>query len=333
MRKSGAQRGAVGQRTWRLRSVIVTAACCASALAGGPAEHLETWDGPGTAGWTNQSSGAAVSNPGGHLNMTFAEQTRPEYAADVAHANVAQDSILLTNLSFRFLAVDILPSKLRAYVHARESGNVWQLRITSPVVGEWVQRSVAVDYSAGWSMGPDNTREQFLIDVASADEVGIYMCRHGKTSVQDYGIDDFTMQGLAITPGDGDGDGMPDIWEEVHGLNAYDPRDASEDPDGDDMSNYAEFVAVTDPWDAESVFAVEIDMVSSKHQKAVTGIILRWDSATNRIYNVWRSSDPAADPFTAFDTGIQANPPQNEYEDITATNAGPQFYLIEVEEQ
>jgi hypothetical protein len=46
---------------------------------------------------------------------------------------------------------------------------------------------------------------------------------------------------------DTDGDGMPDIWEDTHGLNKLDPDDASEDPDLDDLDNLAEYNNGTDP--------------------------------------------------------------------------------------
>ena len=46
---------------------------------------------------------------------------------------------------------------------------------------------------------------------------------------------------------DSDDDGMPDWWEWKHALNAADPSDAALDPDGDGLSNLAEFRAGTDP--------------------------------------------------------------------------------------
>jgi len=46
---------------------------------------------------------------------------------------------------------------------------------------------------------------------------------------------------------DTDKDGMPDEWEDEHGLNPDDPKDRTKDPDGDGLQNYEEYVRGTDP--------------------------------------------------------------------------------------
>ncbi len=46
---------------------------------------------------------------------------------------------------------------------------------------------------------------------------------------------------------DDDGDGLPDHWERIHGLDPTNPEDAEADPDGDGFTNREEFEQATDP--------------------------------------------------------------------------------------
>ena len=57
---------------------------------------------------------------------------------------------------------------------------------------------------------------------------------------------------------DSDHDGMPDEWELAHGLNPFDPTDATADPDHDGMTNLQEYIAGTDPHDPLSVLKVRL---------------------------------------------------------------------------
>jgi len=45
----------------------------------------------------------------------------------------------------------------------------------------------------------------------------------------------------AASGGDSDGDGLPDNWEVLYGLNPHNAADASQDPDGDGLNNLQEF--------------------------------------------------------------------------------------------
>lgn len=51
---------------------------------------------------------------------------------------------------------------------------------------------------------------------------------------------------------DSDGDGMPDSWEKLHGLNPLDPSDAQGDLDDDGFTNLEEYQSKTDPSDSAS---------------------------------------------------------------------------------
>ena len=52
---------------------------------------------------------------------------------------------------------------------------------------------------------------------------------------------------LKGTASDTDGDGMPNTWELNHGLNPFDPSDASQDSDTDGLTNAQEYQYGTDP--------------------------------------------------------------------------------------
>src|SRR5262249_36443791 len=90
---------------------------------------------------------------------------------------------------------------------------------------------------------------------ADADGTGFSLQR---LVVTDYGNDPINWTAASPTPGpqsaafDSDHDGMPDAWENAHGLNPYDPSDAALDIDGDALTNLQEFQLGTDPRDPQS---------------------------------------------------------------------------------
>ena len=56
-----------------------------------------------------------------------------------------------------------------------------------------------------------------------------------------------TQQGIPTTEGDGDGDGIPDSWEEVFGLDPTNSGDGTTDPDGDGVASRDEYLRGTHP--------------------------------------------------------------------------------------
>jgi hypothetical protein len=86
-------------------------------------------------------------------------------------------------------------------------------------------------------------------------------------------------------PADRDGDGLPDDWEEAHGLDA-DTADAHADADGDGADNRSEFHARTRP-----DLPAEALRVGDLGRLATGGLRLAWSAASGVVYRVSVSDD------------------------------------------
>ena len=114
-----------------------------------------------------------------------------------------------------------------------------------------------------------------------------------------------------------DGNGLPVDWEMYYfGRTGIDPQ---ADPDGDGLSNLAEYLAGTDP----TSFTLRL---SGIHTGQGT-IILEWPSVTNQVYVVQRATDLAAG-FVDITVGLPGTPPLNSFTDINPFKEGPAFYRL-----
>ena len=90
---------------------------------------------------------------------------------------------------------------------------------------------------------------------------------------------------LIITPEfDADGDGIPNGWEQAHGLDPLNPDDAAADNDGDGMSNLEEYLAGTDPNNATSRFAISSLALTNGHVR------VSWSAIGGKSYVVQTNS-------------------------------------------
>jgi hypothetical protein len=88
-------------------------------------------------------------------------------------------------------------------------------------------------------------------------------------------LSQFSVTALA----DSDRDGLPDVYEQVVGLNPNDMADGLGDKDGDGMSNREEYVAGTDATDANSKLRIEQGIVPGSAWVQLTAV-------SNRTYSV-----------------------------------------------
>lgn len=129
---------------------------------------------------------------------------------------------------------------------------------------------------------------------------------------------------VAIAPIDSDGNGLLDTWEIAHfGSIGQDPND---DPDGDGMTNLEEQKAGTDPNDFASQFAF-IHITTAP----AGGLTIEWSSVADRVYTVLRSTTVLGG-YAPIVSGVAATPPSNTYTDESASESGPYFYRLQLEE-
>ncbi|MGH7993510.1 MAG: choice-of-anchor Q domain-containing protein, partial [Limisphaerales bacterium] len=100
------------------------------------------------------------------------------------------------------------------------------------------------------------------------------------------------------------------------------------DSDADGLNNWQEWTAGTDPTDPLSL----LRMLSLASTNSPSGIIVTWQSTTNRIYFLQRSVDLSAQPlFLTIHSQIAGLSGTTTYTDMSATNGGPYFYRVGVQ--
>ena len=123
-----------------------------------------------------------------------------------------------------------------------------------------------------------------------------------------------------MTGRDTDQDGMPNAYEDGEGLNEHNPIDAEEDQDDDNMVALHEYIADTDPFDANSFLG--IIAISN----LLTGESIEWQGGVNAIqYLDWAPTING--PWTCILTNTPPTPVTNNYNNILVTYTNG-FYRV-----
>lgn len=192
---------------------------------------------------------------------------------------------------------------------------VYQVPVGVPVVGPWLGQ---LDRPAGTVMllKPDLPRQGPDLEVGYVPYVLVERVQYVGGSPWPWAgsrpgasLQRIRLRGLANEPlhwvaapptagtgghADRDRDGLPDWWENQHGL---DPESASDidgpagDPDGDGQSNAAEYVAGTDPRRAADVLRI------AQVQADAQGLVLRFVAVAGRTYRVLCSEERVDGPW------------------------------------
>jgi hypothetical protein len=105
---------------------------------------------------------------------------------------------------------------------------------------------------------------------------------------------------------------------------------ATADSDADGMSDWAEVIAGTSPSNARSCFVLCLTATADRPAGS-NSPILQWPSASNRIYQIYRSTNLAAGFDQPIISNLPAAPPVNVYTDTAANVAVPIFYTVHAE--
>ena len=125
---------------------------------------------------------------------------------------------------------------------------------------------------------------------------------------------------------DTDSDGIPNGWEQAHGLDPLNPDDAALDPDKDGMSNLQEYLAGTNPTNAASCLKITSLTLTNG------GVRVRWSAVGGKQYIVQTNSDLGtgfsdASPMIA---AAGSGDTTTNYLDLGATISKTRFYRVRI---
>ena len=124
---------------------------------------------------------------------------------------------------------------------------------------------------------------------------------------------------------DDDGDGIPNGYEQNHGLDPLDPINATKDSDGDGLTDLQEYLAGTDPTNNASSFRV-----TSITQESGTNLLISWMTGVGKTNTLELSAGDTSgnysNNFTALFTVTNTVGATTNYLDVRAATNKPALY-------
>ncbi len=154
------------------------------------------------------------------------------------------------------------------------------------------------------------------------DISGVVTIRVESVGTRQVIVDTLAWTSYGAAPADSDGDGIDDAWE-LNFFASLTNVNASSDWDGDGFSDLDEFRANTIPTNAASLLRFE-----STSTMGGTNVVIRWQSASNRFYDVTRSTNLLSG-FLPLATNLPSTPPENVFTDSAPPAAGA-LYRVEL---
>jgi poly(3-hydroxybutyrate) depolymerase len=135
---------------------------------------------------------------------------------------------------------------------------------------------------------------------------------------------DFLMSHAPVI--DDDADGMPDWWEDAHGLDST-TNDAAVDKDEDGASNLDEYTADTDPTNVLDVLKIGITLDGAGPGDVITF----WQSSSSRAYTLWSTTNlPDTNAWAGLPGFIDTNGTGGVMSHTNTTPIETEFYRISV---
>ena len=299
----------------------------------------ERWDAGTAAGWMrhdliNESVDPSLTVENGSLKLVFARQSislPPEEYVLEAGTNSSSGKFSgdylragVTAISFRLYCE--CPAEVSALLWSERTHRLWRYSVPGIRTGEWMSVSVPIALARLKSVNGVEGALQFEEDLQDVSRVGVAIRRYGSLQSQVYRLDDFALSGT----GSGFSAWMAQFARPPqYGEGACNSLPEG-DLDGDGVCNADEWISGTSAGDESDFFALTVENRESASAPGGRSVVLKWKAAPGRRYSVWRATEINGG-FTRIRDQIDATPPLNEFEDLTATNR--EFYLYRSEVQ